>query len=140
MANPVLYAHIGSLCVAGTGVMVADSSAMNWLRGKRETVSRAAIFIAHWIVTIGLAGLIVSGLFLFWPLREYLVGQPLFWLKMGFVGALVINSFFIEQLMHVAAYRPFAELSVRERVPLFVSGAVSGISWVGAFFIALMLF
>jgi hypothetical protein len=134
------YIHIASLCLAGLGVLFADHAAFDWMRGKRRTLSGPGIAAAHWIVTIGLSCLIISGLVLFWPLREYLVGETLFWVKLGFVFALLVNSFFIEHLMHTAERRPFASLSMRERAPLFISGAVSTISWLGAAGVAIILF
>jgi hypothetical protein len=132
--------HILSLCVAGVGILVADKSAFAWLRGKKQTISTQVIFISHWVVTGGLAGLILSGLVLFWPRRDYLVMEPFFWTKMAFVAALVINSFVIEYLMHHAAARSFASLSKRERIPFYISGAVSTISWIGAALIGLLFF
>ncbi|HUO50723.1 MAG TPA: hypothetical protein VMU25_04145 [Candidatus Paceibacterota bacterium] len=134
------YIHIGSLCLAALGILLADSSAMAWLLGKRETIDRASIMRSHWVVSIALAGVIGSGLFLFWPLRAYLITQPLFWLKMGFVAALVINSYAIERLMETPTHRPFRSLSSAEKLPFFLSGAVSTVSWLGAGLIALVLF
>lgn len=140
MTAVAFYIHVGSLCIAIFGIFLADKSAFAWLRGVRETLNERDIFVAHWIVTTGLCGLILSGLYLFWPLRAYLVGQPLFWLKMSFVLALVINSFFIDNLMHRAVQRSYASLSPRERRPLLISGAVSTICWIGAVAAALFLF
>ncbi|HVM73939.1 MAG TPA: hypothetical protein VMU13_03635 [Candidatus Paceibacterota bacterium] len=140
MEGLILYVHIGFLCIAGIGILLADSSALAWLRGKRETVDAKALFVAHWVVTIGLSGLILTGLYLFWPMRSYLLGQPLFWLKMGFVVALVINSFVIEALMNVAQVRPFNALTTAQKFPLMLSGAVSVICWAGAFLVAITLF
>ncbi len=119
---------------------MADSSAFAWLRGKREVVGRETLFVAHWVVTAALAGLILTGLTLFWPMRDYLLAQPLFWVKMIFVSALVINSFFIEYLMHTAAHHSFKSLSHRQKVPLMVSGAISTVSWLGAGITAVFLF
>lgn len=140
MYNLVFFIHIASLCLAGLGVLFADHAAFDWMRGKRRKLVGGGIATVHWTVTIGLACLILSGLYLFWPLRAYLVGEPLFWLKIGFVFALLVNSFFIEHLMHTAERRSFASLSTRERLPLMLSGAVSTISWLGAAGIALILF
>jgi hypothetical protein len=140
MKEILFVLHIASLCAAGIGVLMADSSAFAWLRGKREVVGKETLFVAHWVVSIALAGLILTGLALFWPMRDYLVGQPLFWVKMTFVSALVINSFFIEYLMHTAAHHSFKSLSHRQKLPLMLSGAVSTVSWLGAGLCALMLF
>lgn len=139
MHDVIFYAHIGSLCLAGLGVLFADHLAFDWMRGKRPSLEDSAIHKAHWIVTIGLSGLILTGLYLFWPMQSYLVHQPLFWLKMFFVGALAINSLFIERLMPTAS-RPYATLERGQRAPLMVSGAVSTVSWIGAICVAIMFF
>jgi hypothetical protein len=140
MERIILYVHIGFLCVAGLGILLADYSAVAWLRGKRETIDEKAASAAHWIVSIGLSGIICSGLFLFWPLRFYVIGEPLFWVKMGFVLALAFNSFVIEKLMPTATHTPFRSLSRRQQLPFLISGAVSTVSWIGAFLIAITIF
>lgn len=51
---------------------------------------------------------------------------------MGFVFALIINSFFIGSLMKTAFNHSFKSLALSEKLPLFISGSISGISWLGA--------
>lgn len=140
MEHLLLYVHIGFLCVAACGILLADYSALGWLRGARRTIDASLSNLAHWIVSVGLSGMILSGLALFWPLRFYVVVEPLFWVKMGFVLALVINSFVIEYLMHTATHTPFHSLSRRQQLPFIVSGVISTLSWVGAFLIAITIF
>ena len=140
MENLVLYIHIAFLCVAGLGIAVADHAAFQWLTHKRDVVSKRELLFSHWTVATGLSGMVLSGLYMFWPLRGFLLGQPLFWLKMAFVAALIVNSFFIEYLMHTASHTPWKHLSYGERVPFIVSGAVSTLSWLGAFLSAITLF
>lgn len=132
--------HITFLFLAAVGILVADHAALQWMRGKTEVIGKKILFTAHWIVTIALLGLVYTGLFLFWPQREYLLHQPLFLLKMIFVAALLINSMAIERLMHLAAVRPFSSLSAGQKAPLFISGAVSTLSWIGAGVMGLILF
>ncbi len=136
----IVLLHVSFLCLAGVGILIADHAAFNWMRGKTRTIGKKALFTAHWIVTTGLLGLIYTGLVLFWPVRDYLLTQPLFLIKMGFVAALLINSIVIEWLMHVAAYRPFKSLSMGQKAPLFLSGAISTASWAGAGLMALLQF
>jgi hypothetical protein len=136
----IVLLHIGFLCLAALGIFIADHAAFNWMRGKTPLMGKKALFTAHWIVTTALLGLVYTGLVLFWPERDYLLTQPLFLLKMGFVAALLINSIVIEWLMHVAAHRPFASLSIRQKAPLFTSGAISTLSWLGAGLMGLLLF
>lgn len=140
MHQVVFLVHIGSLCVALFGIVLADRTAFAWLRGVRMTLNERDVARAHWVVTTGLTGLVLSGLYLFWPMRAYLLGEPVFWFKMTFVLALLVNSFFVERLMLVPAEHSFASLSRRQRLPLLVSGAVSTLCWVGAATAAFFLF
>lgn len=59
---------------------------------------------------------------------------------MAFVLALCINGYVIGSHMYIAAERPYASLSANEKIPLYVSGAVSSIGWVGTVIFALILF
>ena len=136
----LVFLHISFLCLAALGILIADHSAFAWMRGKTETIGKTALLMAHWMVTIALLGLVYTGLLLFWPERDYLLTQPLFLVKLGFVAALLINSKAIEWLMHVAAVRPFNSLSSGQKMPLFLSGAVSTLSWIGAGLMGLFLF
>ncbi len=140
MDDLLLYIHIGALGAAALGMLYADHEAFAWLRGKKDTLLHKHLLWAHHIVAYALSAIIVSGLLLFWPMREYLLGQPLFWLKMGFVAALVANSFAIEKLMHLPTRASFRSLTHRQKLPLMLSGAVSMGSWVAAGILALVLF
>lgn len=140
MDDLVLYLHIGALGAAGLGMMYADHQAFAWLRGKKDTLLHKHLLLAHHAVAYALSAIIVTGLVLFWPMRDYLLGQPLFWLKMGFVAALVANSFAIERLMHLPTRASYKTLTHRQKLPLMVSGAVSLGSWIGAGVLALVLF
>src|SRR4051812_35538284 len=121
MTTLLLYLHLIFLATAAVGIVMADSSGLAWMRSKTETVSKRALFTAHWIVTAGLLGLVYTGLFLFWPMREYLLTQPLFLLKLALVGVLLLNALAIDWLMQVASHTPYASLSNRQKMPLIVS-------------------
>src|SRR5581483_1424498 len=124
-----LLIHLGFLAMAVVGIALADSSAMGWMRGRLETLEQKHIYRTHWIVTIGLCGLVYTGLYLFWPMRDYLLLQPYFLVKMAFVFALLVNSFFIESFMHIARLSPYSQLTPRQKAPLMLSGAVSTLCW-----------
>jgi hypothetical protein len=134
------YTHIGSLFLAGSGVLYADKLALSWLRGKRETLQHSHLLQTHYLVSAALATIVVSGIYLFWPMRDYLLGQPLFYLKMFFVLALILNSVVIGKMLHIATLKPFHILTRKEKFPLMVSGTISTLSWVGAILAALVLF
>ncbi len=132
--------HFGCLCLAAIGILLADHMAFEWVRGVHERVGLKKMLALHLVVTLALAGLVGSGLLLFWPERVYFMGQPLFWLKMGFVFVLLINSFFIEYLMHHAVRGPYRHLPQKKKTALMISGAVSTTCWLGAGLTALVLF
>jgi hypothetical protein len=140
MDDFILYVHIGALGLALIGMIYADSQAFSWIRGKKDVLLHKHILQAHHIVSVALAAIILTGLVLFWPMRGYLISQPLFWLKMAFVAALIVNSIVIERLMHLPTRAPFRSLTHVQKFPLAVSGAVSLASWVGAGVLALVLF
>lgn len=136
----MLTLHIFSVIFSFCIIFLADKQGFAWIRGKKETLDPKRTRRLHVFTWIGLSSLLVTGAFLFWPLREYLVRQPLFGMKMLFVLALFINAVLIGRLMHVATERTFVSLSWEERIPLFVSGAISTFSWLGALIVALVLF
>ena len=140
MASLLTPLHILFLFVAAIGILIADHAAFLWMKGTTLVIGKKTLFTAHWLVTTALLGLVYTGLFLFWPRRDYLLTQPLFLLKMAFVAALLINSMAIEWLMHVAAVRPFNSLSTGQKTPLFISGAISTVSWIGAGLMGLFIF
>lgn len=136
----VFYLHLSSLALAVGGILYADTLAFSWMRGKKDTLWRTHLLRAHYIVSAALILLILSGTYLFWPMHTYLLHQPLFYLKMSFVLALVINSFVINKIMHVSTHKTFKSLEQMERLPLFISGTVSAVCWLGAGVSALLLF
>ncbi len=140
METFLFYAHLTSLAVAAVGVFYADSLAMKWTRGKSATLELRHLNFAHLIVSFALLSLVITGGFLFWPMRSYLLFYPPFLLKMAFVLVLILNSFAIDTFMHVARARSFDSLSPKEKLPLFISGALSTLCWFGAGITALVIF
>jgi len=65
--------------------------------------------------------------------------MPTFLVKMGLVATLIINSAFIGRFMRVATERPYATLRRSERVPLFISGTISVVAWIGTIIAATQL-
>lgn len=136
---PVIYIHLSTLAATAVAILIADKAALSWVRGKRETLSEKRMRLLHYLVGAGLALMILSGAFLLWPLRAFLVTDLAFWTKMAFVLVLVMNSFFIGSLMTLAHRRSFASLAPRERRLVLLSGGVSAIGWAGAFIAALFM-
>ncbi len=124
--------HLLFLGVAILAIAVADKKALAWMRGKVEVVSAKSLDLAHYLVWIGLSGLIVTGVIMATPMIEFLIKEPAFLIKMMFVGILITNGFLISSLMKVAYKKSFASLKANEKLLLLFSGAVSTISWATA--------
>lgn len=135
----ILPLHIISLIYVAWNVVHADHMGFNWIRSKVVTLNESTIKKYHHGSFIGLGLMIFTGLILFWPMREFLLTRPQFYAKMGFVTALFINGFVIGHLSKVSTSKSFASLTLGEKIPLFISGGVSTISWIGATIAALFL-
>lgn len=135
----MLTLHLLSVLFSGCVVFLADKQGLAWMRGKSPTLDPKRLRVYHYLTWTGLGLLIVTGFFLFYPMAGYLLHNPLFIIKMLFVGVLIANGALIHSLQKVATERTFASLSFEERLPLFTSGAVSGFSWVSAFVLAFFL-
>lgn len=135
----LLPLHIGAFIVTITAVIIADLQAILWAMGKLPALKPQRLKVLHNVVSTGLLVSITSGFIMFLPLREYLVTVEAFWVKLAFVGVLIINSFVIARHMHIPTTRTFSSLSKKARRPLFLSGAASGVSWIVVFASALLL-
>jgi len=135
----ILPIHLSILAATLVGIALADHAAFDWFRGKKEILNIKILRRYHWWIIVGLAGMIVTGVLMAYPARDYFLGDPLFLVKMGLVGVLIVNSFVIGSIMRVASLRPYASLLVREKIPLFASGAASAVGWAGAILAALFM-
>ncbi len=131
--------HISSLIFSVIGILLADHKALRWFLGKEPTLNRTILLKYHHHVLAGLSLMIITGVTLFWSMREYLLASNVFYLKMFFVSILIVNSFFIGRLMNVAVVKTYAELNFKERLPLMISGTASTLGWLGAFISAFFL-
>lgn len=132
--------HVVILITTLTFVVCTDILGLLYLFGKKKTLPKKSVTWTHRIILVGLGGMIISGTILFIPMREYLLSQPNFYVKMAFVAALVINAFVIGAHMKKSFTTPFKELPGLEKKKLLVSGAVSTLSWLGAVFGGIYLF
>ncbi|MFA5131873.1 MAG: hypothetical protein WC444_00940 [Candidatus Paceibacterota bacterium] len=139
MEEIFLPLHFIALAFVAWNVFHADHMGFNWIQGKVEKLDARTVEKYHKRTWIGLLLMIGTGVALFWPEREFLLARPQFYIKMAFVATLFLNSFAIGNLKEKSTTRAYASLSVRERIPLFLSGALSTISWLGAAVMALFL-
>jgi len=131
--------HLCAMLFAVVLIVCADLQATAWMRGAKQTLNKKTMQLLHWLTWGALLALVVSGIILLIP-RTYLLAEPLFVLKLLFVGMLLVNAVLIGRLMPMALERPYASLTAKEKLPLFVSGAVSAGSWVAVLAIAYYLF
>lgn len=132
MEFSLVSVHVGILFATVGVILFADKEAISWVLGKKEVLKENRIKTLHTLMWFGLLGMVTTGVFLFWPLKPYLLTQPVFFIKMFFVLVLVINGFFIGKLMGIATQRRYKDLGRKEKIPLFISGAISTVAWVGA--------
>ncbi len=139
LQNIALYTHLTSLTLSVCAIAAADHFGFQWIRGKVSVLGRQTLHRLHWAVGVGLGLMIGSGSVLFWLDRSYFLSDTAFYVKMTFVLVLLINSFFIERLMHTATTTPFALLTPSKKIHLYMSGCISTACWFGAFTTAFFL-
>lgn len=141
ISDIVLPLHLLVLAFVAWTVLLADHMGFNWIRGKVRTLDAKQVEKLHKRTWYGLAGMIVTGLILFWPAKDYILAYslPQFVMKMSFVAALVFNGLVIGSLQKIALTKPYRELSLGEKTPLILSGGISTLSWLGAAIMALFL-
>lgn len=128
----ILPLHILILIITAWTIFHADHLGFKWIRGNVRVLDEKLVRTYHRRIWIGLIGMIVTGVLMFLPMREYLLGRWQFLLKAFFVVALLANGFVIGSIQKLATRKAYSELTTHEKTPLFISGAVSSIGWAGA--------
>lgn len=131
--------HVVSVVLTLLIVVYSDEQALMWLLGRKQMLSKKRVDLLHILVSLGLGGILLTGGVMFIDRADYLLSQPVFIVKMIFVGALVINAFFIGAISDIACNKPFASLTTSERWRVFMSGAISILGWGGALICGLLL-
>lgn len=131
--------HLVAMSAALVLIVCADIQATAWMRGIKQTLNKKTMHWLHGLTWGTLVLLVVSGAWLL-SSRTYLLAEPLFILKLLFVGALITNAVLIGRLMPITFERPYTSLNLSEKLPLFVSGLVSTVSWLAILALAYYLF
>jgi hypothetical protein len=136
----ILYVplHLIALTYAAWNIVHADHMGLMWMRGKIQKLDSKLVTKYHKGTWIGLIFAILTGTLAFFSARPFIV-YPQFYIKMTFVAILIINSFVIGNLSKIPSEKTFLSLSTREKTPLFISGGLSTISWIGAAIMALFI-
>jgi Zn-dependent protease with chaperone function len=124
--------HVTILAVTAIAIAVADHYGLQYMRGVAPLLNARTTHILHYIVWVGLSGMIITGALLVAPALSYYAAEPAFIVKMCMVLALVVNGIAIGILSRHAYQTPFAQLAISTKRALFVSGAVSTSCWIGA--------
>jgi uncharacterized membrane protein len=135
---PILPIHLLFVAFSFFWITQSDFYGSLWILGKKDNLQKDKLEKFHKYVWIGLLGLIFTGLFLILQ-KSYLLESFNFKFKMFFVLVLFINSFFIGKEMNLAANFKFKDLKNIDKFKIFITGAVSTISWISAFVIAQFL-
>lgn len=130
--DTILPFHLLSLALVFVSIVLADREAFAWMRGTKQTLNLKTLLRYHRMVYVGLGLMILTGATMFTLAYDELIVSPAFYVKMTFVGILIINSFFVGKLLPVAATRAYASLTKEERWPLMRSAIISTACWVGA--------
>lgn len=131
--------HLIIAIITGLTVLYADEQAAVWVLGKRKLFHPETMKFLNRAVTLGLTLLLITGGLLYAKSAPAYLSLPVFDVKMVAVFALIINTYAIHRLSQVAITRSFGSLSPRERLPLYVSGAVSFLGWAIAFICGLLI-
>jgi len=95
VSSAVVFLHLLPLLVAGGAALTADRATLRAARGSADDRARQLRELArvHAVVHGGLALSFVSGVLLFLSDVDEYLGSPVFWVKLGFVGLLLLNGF-----------------------------------------------
>jgi uncharacterized membrane protein len=88
------FAHVAGLIVGGGAAIAADRGVLRAVRRAPSDLPTqlAAIRNAHSLVLASLAVVMASGVMLAASDTDTFLHAPLFWIKMGLVGLLVVNG------------------------------------------------
>ena len=95
VATTVMFFHLVPLLIAGGAALTADRATIRASRASIEDRTRQLGELArtHAIVLVGLGLSFISGVLLFLSDVDEFLGSPWFWVKLGFVGLLLVNGF-----------------------------------------------
>lgn len=135
----LLPLHIAFIIGTLLLVLYTDEQALMWMLGKKRVLNEKSVRLLHHAIATGLALLLITGGLLYSSAAISYLSNPTFIAKMVAIAALIINTYFIGKFSPLATMHSFKELTRSQRLPLFISGAVSVVGWVGAVVSGLLL-
>lgn len=135
----ILMLHIGTLFVIGGLMLATDFSVLKWIQGSLPMLPHQKTLRLHRFIWGGLITLLITGILLFYPYKDFLVTLTAFRIKIAFVGLLILNSFYIGKVLPLGTTQTFISLSPSQKTNLFISGSMSVVCWIGATITGMML-
>ena len=124
--------HLAALALTALVILYSDHHAFAYFLGKKQTLTKGFVVWSHRLVWLGLITMITTGVIMVTPRWEHFLADPVFYIKMGMVGVLMVNGFAIGKLSHVATQTPFANLLPEQKRTLLLSGSLSAIGWISS--------
>ena len=95
VSSAVVFLHLVPLLLAGGAALSADRATLRAASGTAEERTRQLGDLArvHALVVGGLALSFASGVLMFLADVDEYLGSPIFWVKLAFVGLLLVNGF-----------------------------------------------
>lgn len=95
VSSAVVFFHLVPLLLAGGAALAADRATLRAVRGSADDRARQLVELSrtHLVVLSGLALSFASGVLLFLSDVDTFLESPLFWIKLGLVGLLLVNGF-----------------------------------------------
>ena len=101
----VMFAHLGSLLLAGGVAIAADLGALRAARsgdGAEHAAALRQVRAAHRPVLAGLALALTSGVLLLAADVETFLPSPVLWIKLGLLALLLANGWMLKRAEHAA--------------------------------------
>lgn len=121
-------------------VVYSDHKAFLWFTGKIKFMDNKITNICHKLALWGFLLICLSGFWLFWPMKDFLLSDKIFIWKMIFVVVLGINGLLIGKLSHYAIEKSFLELDRVSKIKLLFSGFLSTLGWVMSIILGYLIF
>ena len=138
LMNAVMFSHVGGFLLAGGLALAADRSVFRATSADAAVrrVHVAELNAIHTPVLVGLAIAFASGFLLFLADVSTFATAPVFWIKMGFLAALLVNGATLRKAGHRLAA---GEVTERSWQALRRSAAASSLLWLVAVLTGVML-
>ena len=130
------------LVVSSTLILVlfADHYGYTWISGKTSLLDKNKLNKLHNYTWVGIILILITGGTIFYYDYKTLLSSYVFLLKMAFVTTLIVNSFSIGILKNIATKHKFSDLSIKDKLPLIITGGTSTICWLGALTCAFFIY